>query len=59
MKRRRAVASGSSGKDAAWGLHLARQQPGLNVVGLLTSIDAEFRRASTGGRPARSGTRTH
>lgn len=49
MNRRRAVVSWSSGKDAAWALHLARQRPDLEVVGLLTSINAEFRRVSMHG----------
>ncbi len=49
MNRRRAVVSWSSGKDAAWALHLVRQRPDLEVVGLLTSINAEFRRVSMHG----------
>lgn len=49
MKRRRAVVSWSSGKDAAWALHLVRQQGLLETVGLLTSINAEFQRVSMHG----------
>lgn len=49
MKRRRAVISWSSGKDAAWALHLVRQQGELEAVGLLSSINAEFQRVSMHG----------
>lgn len=49
MKRRRAVVSWSSGKDAAWALHLVRQQGELQAVGLLSSINAEFQRVSMHG----------
>lgn len=49
MRRRRAVISWSSGKDAAWALHLARRREDLEVVGLLASVNAEFRRVSMHG----------
>lgn len=49
MKRRRAVVSWSSGKDAAWALHLIRQQGELEAVGLLSSINAQFQRVSMHG----------
>ncbi|MBK8956886.1 MAG: adenine nucleotide alpha hydrolase [Proteobacteria bacterium] len=35
----RVLLSWSSGKDSAWALHLLRQQPGLEVVGLLTTFN--------------------
>lgn len=49
MSRRRAVVSWSSGKDAAWALHLVRQRGELEVAGLLTSINAQFQRVSMHG----------
>lgn len=49
MKRRRAVVSWSSGKDAAWALHMVRRHGDLEVAGLLSSINAEFRRVSMHG----------
>jgi diphthamide synthase (EF-2-diphthine--ammonia ligase) len=36
---RRVLLSWSSGKDSAWALHLLRQQPDLEVVGLLTTFN--------------------
>ena len=49
MSRRRAVVSWSSGKDAAWALHLARQRDDLEVTGLLAAVNAEFQRVSMHG----------
>ncbi len=49
MSRRRAVVSWSSGKDAAWALHLARQRGEVEVAGLLCSINARFQRVSMHG----------
>lgn len=37
--RRRVLLSWSSGKDSAWTLHLLRQQPDVDVVGLLTTFN--------------------
>jgi len=34
----------SSGKDSAWALHCLNQNPGVTVVGLLTTVNAEFDR---------------
>src|ERR1700758_2205275 len=45
----RVLVSWSSGKDCAWALHLLRQQPGIEVVGLLTTINAEFDRVAMHG----------
>ncbi len=38
--------SWSSGKDSAWALHVLRQQPDLEVVGLLTTINQQFERVA-------------
>jgi len=39
MMSRRVLLSWSSGKDSAWTLHVLRQQPNLEVVGLLTTFN--------------------
>ena len=39
----------SSGKDAAWALHLTRQSDELEIVGLLTTVSDDFRRVSMHG----------
>lgn len=44
--RKRALLSWSSGKDSAWALHVLRQQPELEVVGLLSTINEEFDRVA-------------
>ena len=41
--------SWSSGKDSAWTLHLLRQDPNVEVVGLLTTINAHFDRVAMHG----------
>jgi uncharacterized protein (TIGR00290 family) len=38
--------SWSSGKDSAWALHVLRQQPGLEIVGLITTINSAFDRVA-------------
>jgi uncharacterized protein (TIGR00290 family) len=38
--------SWSSGKDSAWALHLLRQQPQYEIVGLLTTINSAFDRVA-------------
>lgn len=45
----RVLVSWSSGKDCAWALHLLRQQPDVEIVGLLTTINAEFDRVAMHG----------
>lgn len=45
----RTILSWSSGKDAAWALHVLRQMPGIEVVGLLTTINAAFDRVAMHG----------
>ncbi|KAF1701003.1 Dph6-related ATP pyrophosphatase [Pseudoxanthomonas kaohsiungensis] len=39
----------SGGKDAAWALHVLRQRDDVEVVGLLTTVTIEYRRASMQG----------
>lgn len=39
MSRRRVLLSWSSGKDSAWTLHRLRQDPGVELVGLLTTFN--------------------
>jgi len=46
---KRVLLSWSSGKDSAWALHVLRQQPGIEVMGLLTTINAEFQRVAMHG----------
>lgn len=49
MSRLRAVVSWSSGKDAAWALHLVRLRGEVEVAGLLSSINEQFQRVSMHG----------
>lgn len=44
-----ALLSWSGGKDAAWALHVLRQQRDVDVVGLLTTITEGFERISMQG----------
>jgi uncharacterized protein (TIGR00290 family) len=46
---KRILLSWSGGKDSAWALHLLRQQPEYEVVGLLTTINEKFRRVAIHG----------
>jgi uncharacterized protein (TIGR00290 family) len=46
---RRVVLSWSGGKDAAWALHELRQDPGVELVGLLTTVNAAFDRVAMHG----------
>jgi uncharacterized protein (TIGR00290 family) len=43
---KRVLLSWSSGKDSAWALHLLRQQPEIELVGLLTTVNSEFDRVA-------------
>jgi len=43
---KRVLLSWSSGKDSAWTLHLLRQQPGVEVLGLLTTFNGAADRVS-------------
>jgi len=49
---KRVLLSWSSGKDSAWALHLLRQQPGIELVGLLTTLNTEFQRVAMHGTGA-------
>jgi len=44
--KKRVLLSWSSGKDSAWSLHLLRNMPDVEVVGLLTTLNAEFDRVA-------------
>ncbi|MGE0452651.1 MAG: ATP-binding protein [Vicinamibacteria bacterium] len=44
--RERVLVAWSSGKDSAWSLHLLRQQPEIEVVGLLTTLDESRERVA-------------
>jgi uncharacterized protein (TIGR00290 family) len=46
---KRVLLSWSSGKDSAWTLHVLRRQPGIELVGLLTTLNAEFQRVAMHG----------
>ena len=46
---KRVLLSWSSGKDCAWTLHLLLQQPDIEVVALLTTINATFDRVAMHG----------
>jgi len=46
---KRFLLSWSSGKDSAWALHVLRRDPGIEVCGLLTTINAEFQRVAMHG----------
>jgi uncharacterized protein (TIGR00290 family) len=45
-KQRRVALSWSSGKDSAWSLHLLRQDPSIEVVALVTTLNEEFDRVA-------------
>jgi uncharacterized protein (TIGR00290 family) len=42
----RTLLSWSTGKDSAWSLHVLRQQPGIEVAGLFTTVNAAFDRVA-------------
>jgi len=44
--RKKTLLSWSSGKDSAWALHRLRQRDDIEVVGLFTTVNAEFRRVA-------------
>ena len=46
---KRVLLSWSSGKDSAWALHLLRRDPAIELVGLLTTLNAEFQRVAMHG----------
>lgn len=45
----RVLLSWSSGKDSAWALHRLRQDPGIEVVGLFTTLNQAFERVAMHG----------
>jgi uncharacterized protein (TIGR00290 family) len=45
----RVLLSWSSGKDSAWTLHVLRQTPGVEVVGLVTTLNSHFDRVAMHG----------
>lgn len=47
--KRRVLLSWSSGKDCAWTLHTLRQDPTVEVVGLLTTVNAAHQRVAMHG----------
>jgi uncharacterized protein (TIGR00290 family) len=51
MSAARVLLSWSSGKDSAWVLHVLQQQPELEVVGLLTTLNDAFARVAMHGVP--------
>ena len=46
MSRKRVLLSWSSGNDSAWALHVLRQQAEVEVVGLLTTLNAAASRVA-------------
>jgi diphthamide synthase (EF-2-diphthine--ammonia ligase) len=46
---KRVLLSWSSGKDSAWTLHILRQRPDIELVGLLTTLNTEFQRVAMHG----------
>ena len=44
--RKRTLLSWSSGKDSAWALHLLRQQPEIELVGLFTTLNQRYDRVA-------------
>ncbi|MES2391379.1 MAG: ATP-binding protein [Acidobacteriota bacterium] len=49
MSTKRVLLSWSGGKDSAWALHLLRQDPTVEVVALLTTVNEEFHRVAMHG----------
>ncbi len=43
---RRALLSWSSGKDSAWALHVLRRAPDIEVIGLMTTLNAAHNRVA-------------
>jgi uncharacterized protein (TIGR00290 family) len=46
VPRRRVALSWSSGKDSAWSLHILRQDPSIEVVALVTTLNEQFDRVA-------------
>lgn len=45
-QRQRILLSWSSGKDSAWTLHVLRQNPEVEVIGLLTTVNSTHQRVA-------------
>ena len=45
------ILSWSSGKDSAWCLHVLRQDPGIELMGLVTTVNEHFGRVAMHGVP--------
>src|SRR5918911_1499734 len=46
VKPKRTLLSWSSGKDSAWALHVLRQQPDIQVAGLVTTVNQAYQRVA-------------
>ena len=46
MKRKKTLVSWSSGKDSAWMLHVLKQDPAIEIGGLLTTMNDQFDRVA-------------
>jgi len=44
--KKKTLLSWSSGKDSAWALHLLRQDPGIELLGLFTVMNEKYNRVS-------------
>ena len=44
--KKRTLLSWSSGKDIAWALYVLRQQSEIDIVGLFTTVNQEFKRVA-------------
>ena len=49
VEKKRILLSWSGGKDSAWALHLLRESPAYEVVGLLTTVNQHFGRVAMHG----------
>lgn len=48
---KKTLLSWSSGKDSAWALHVLRQDPNIDVLGLFTSVNQKYGRVSMHATP--------
>lgn len=46
MTKKKTILSWSSGKDSAWSLHVLRQDPEIEVVGLITTVNQQYQRVA-------------
>lgn len=46
MRKTRVIVSWSTGKDSAWTLYRLQQMPDIEIVGLLTTVNAAFQRVA-------------